>query len=104
MSRLEAKFQTALIDTYHQTKAETGYNALGFLQLLHNRGALGTAQYLIHQPRPSEGYVKLFEYGRLDLTVEAVIYDNSEWHFLFTADEMAVVKRRLQEYEYIPKN
>lgn len=104
MSRLEAKFQAALIDTYHQTKAETGYNALGFLQLLHNRKGLGAAQYLIHQPRPSEGYVKLFEYKRLDLTVEAIIYDNPEWHPLFTEEEMAVVKRRLQEYEYIPRD
>jgi hypothetical protein len=36
----------------------------------------------------------------LDLTVEALIHDNSQWHPLFTSDELAICERRLSAYEY----
>ena len=42
------------------------------------------------------------ERGRLDLTVEALIYDNTEWHPLFTEEELEIVRKRLIEYEYPP--
>jgi hypothetical protein len=38
----------------------------------------------------SEGYTALWERGRLDLTVEALIHDNPQWHPLFTPEELAI--------------
>jgi hypothetical protein len=48
----------------------------------------------------SEGYAALWERNRLDLTVEAVIYDNPKWHRLFTEEELTTCKRRLADYRY----
>jgi hypothetical protein len=61
---------------------------------------LETARILINSTNPSEGYTALWNRGRLDLTVEAVIYDNSKWHPLFTTAELAICKERLIKYEY----
>ena len=51
----------------------------------------------------SEGYTALWERGRLDLTVEAVIHDNPKWHPLFTQEDLAICARRLREYRLSDK-
>jgi hypothetical protein len=38
---------------------------------------------------------------RLDLTVEAVLTESERWHVLFTNEELARAKRRLEQYEYV---
>jgi hypothetical protein len=62
---------------------------------------LETARILLHSTNVSEGYTALWERGRLDLTVEAVIHDNPKWHTLFTAEELAICSKRLKEYRYL---
>src|SRR5207247_11299621 len=52
---------------------EAGYNATIFLRMVSDRGGLATAKYLINSPTPSVGYTHLYERGRLDLTVEAMV-------------------------------
>ncbi len=37
---------------------------------------------------------------RLDLSVEALVHDNAEWHGLFTQDELQRCKKRLTDYGY----
>jgi len=46
----------------------------------------------------SEGYTALWERGRLDLTVEALIHDNPQWHPLFTPEELDICTERLTQY------
>jgi hypothetical protein len=86
---------------YAKAKAEAHYNATLFLGMLERQGGLLTAKYLINSPKPSDGYTALYERGRLDLTVEALVVENAEWHELFTAEELAKARRRLREYGYI---
>ena len=62
--------------------------------------ALETAHILINSPAESEGYNTLLELGRLDLTVEALIFDKTEYHTLFTKDELLKIKKRFQNYGY----
>jgi hypothetical protein len=100
---LKARFDTAMFDIYRRAKSEAKYNASIFLQMVADRGGLATARYLINQPRPSDGYTHLYERGRLDLTVEAMIVENAQWHSLFSADELAKARARLQQYGYSPK-
>jgi hypothetical protein len=38
--------------------------------------------------KPSNGYTHLYERGYLNLTVEALVAENSKWHSLFTAEEI----------------
>jgi hypothetical protein len=41
----------------------------------------------------------LWERGRLDLTVEAVILD-SKWNALFSGEDRAAARKRLESYHY----
>lgn len=99
-SVLDRQFDGAMAEIYQRAKAEAGYNATIFLQMLHDRGGLSTAKYLINAAKPSDGYTHLYERGRLDLTVEAMVVNDSRWHVLFSPDEIAKARRRLKDYGY----
>ena len=93
------QFHSAMFGIYQRAKAEVGYNATRFLQMLDEHGGLETARILLHAPGVSEGYTALWERKRLDLTVEALVIE-PEWRDLFTADELAVARKRLLQYEF----
>jgi hypothetical protein len=98
---LEARFDEAMMQIYVRAKSETGYNASRYLQMLHDHRGLETARLLILASLPSEGYTALWERGRLDLTVEALVLQ-PEWHSLFV-EEPELLERarsRLSEYGY----
>ncbi|UGY27320.1 hypothetical protein HU675_0011475 [Bradyrhizobium septentrionale] len=100
MSHLSERFDAAMFDIYRRAKAEAGYNATLFLRMLSDKGGVETARQLINSTKPSDGYTSLYERGRLDLTVEAMVVENSEWHDLFVAEEIAKARIRLQRYGY----
>jgi hypothetical protein len=64
--------------------------------MIDDRGGVQTAKYLINAPKPSDGYTALYERQRLDLTVEALVVEDSRWHVLFTAEEVQKAARRLR--------
>jgi hypothetical protein len=103
MQTLSKQFDAAMFDIYRRAKSEAGYNATIFLGMLNDRGGLSTAKYLINSPKPSDGYTNLYERGRLDLTVEAMVVENANWHALFTSDELHKARRRLMDYNYKPR-
>lgn len=96
-------FEGAMFDIYRRAKAEAGYNATIFLRMISDQGGLATAKYLINSPKVSDGYTHLYERGRLDLTVEALLVENDRWHHLFESSEIAIARRRLTQYGYQPK-
>ncbi len=98
--KLEAEFDTAMMSIYDRAKKEAGYNATAFLKMLYEHRGRETARRLIYAASPKTGYSALSERGRLDLTVEALIFDNPKWHPLFTPDELVRVKKRLVDYQY----
>lgn len=102
MEQLSKRFDVAMLELYQRAKSEAGYNASLFLQMLHERRGVATAKYLINASKPSDGYTNLYQRGRLDLTVEAVVIENVQWHPLFTEDELDKARRRLVEYRYRP--
>jgi len=104
MQNLTKEFDAAMFEIYRRAKSEVAYNATIFLRMIGDRGGLETAKYLINSPKPSDGYAHLFERGRLDLTVEAMIAENTKWHQLFTDDELNKVRRRLKDYGYKQKD
>jgi hypothetical protein len=97
---LEDQFDERMFEIYQRALSELNYNAGRFLHMLHEHRGLRTAQILLHSTTVSEGYSKLWELGRLNLTVEAVIHDNPKWHSLFTSDELAICQKRLSDYGY----
>lgn len=98
---LASEFDLEMLRIYERAFSEAGYRATRFLHMLHEHRGLATAQILLHSANVSEGYTALWERGRLDLTVEAVIHDNPKWHPLFTQDELAICTKRLREYRYL---
>lgn len=97
-SQLEREFHARLLAVYQSAK-EAGYNATRFLSMLSERGGLETARILLGAATVSDGYSALWELGRLDLTVEAVILEEP-WRELFTPVERRTAIRRLQEYQF----
>jgi hypothetical protein len=98
---LQAQFGNEMHRIYQRALSEAGYKATRFLHMLHEHGGLQTAKILIHTQTVSEGYTALWERGRLDLTVEALIHDHPQWYPLFTQDERMICERRLTEYQYL---
>ena len=103
MTDQEADFDAAMMDIYHRALNETGYKASRFLDMLYEHRGLETARLLINSTKVSDGYTALWERGRLDLTVEAVVLENPEWHSLFSPGELAICRKRLADYKYTPK-
>lgn len=100
---IEKEFDQAMFKIYRRAKEEAGYNAVRFFQMLYKKRGVQTAKDLINPDSPSDGYTALWEKGRLDLTVEAMVVENEKWHELFTDDEIEKAKERLKEYKYKPK-
>lgn len=99
MTDIENRFGQAMLTIYHDASA-IGYRPSVFFRMLTEQGAIQTAKQLINAPRPSDGYTRLWELKRLDLSVEALVHNNAEWHVLFTQDELRRCRKRLSDYSY----
>ena len=101
-SDLQRRFDLEMVNIYRRAKYEAGYTATRYFQMLNDHGGLETAKILINSPTVSEGYTALYMRGRLDLTIEAMIFDNPDWQPLFSKEELNIVSKRLIEYQYGP--
>ena len=94
---LERRFHGAMVEIYRRAKDEVGYVAARFLQMVSEQGGVATARQLLATAAVSDGFVTLWEKGRLDLTVEAhVLYP--EFRPLFTEAEIVTARDRLESY------
>lgn len=100
--QLVLEFEEAMFTIYRRALDEGGYKATRFLAMLNDEGAMATANHLIHASNVSDGYTALWERGRLDLTVEAMILADPRWHTLFTTKDLEICAARLAEYGYRP--
>ncbi|MEV0633111.1 caspase family protein [Nonomuraea wenchangensis] len=99
----EREFEAAMVEVYRRAKTEARYTATYFFDMLRQHGGLGTARHLLNSSRVSDGFTALWERGRLDLTVEAVILQ-SRFASLFTEVERERARARLAEYGYVPSD
>jgi hypothetical protein len=93
------KFDTAMLGLYQRALSEAGYRASRYLQMLNQRGGLETARQLLAIEGGFDGFTRLWELERLDLTVEALILE-PRWRPLFTEEERQVARQRLDQYGY----
>ena len=96
---LEKEFGEAMLEIYRLARSECRYNASYFIQMVNDRGGLQTAKHLLSIDDPQSGFQRLWECGRLDLTVEAQAID-SKYRTLFTPKEIQTAKRRLRDHGY----
>ena len=99
MRELEINFHNAMVTIYQTAKKELNYNATRFLQLVSDNGGLRAAKQLIAVDGGTDGFEVLWEHGRLDLSVEALVLEK-EFRQLFTDEEITLCETRLTKYGY----
>jgi HNH endonuclease len=95
---LEVRFFRRVMADVDKAKA-LGYNPSKFVSMLHERGASRAVRDLIESPAQSEGFSRLWEMNRLDLTAEALALE-PEWVELFTEGQREVAQKRLESVGY----
>lgn len=100
-STLEPEFHEEMLRVYRDAREE-GYTASLFLGMVTEMGGLAAAKKLINDPKPSDGFRRLWEMGRLDLTVEYVASFELKYRELFTQTERLSARRRYEEYKRKP--
>ena len=94
---VQDRFDQEMLRIYHEA-AKFGYRPTRFLEMVNTSGGVATAQQLLSK-EPSDGFTRLWEEGRLDLSVEAIVLQE-RWAPLFTAEELATARVRLEEAGY----
>jgi 5-methylcytosine-specific restriction protein A len=99
----ENQFNEKVFEIYELAKKLCNYNATRFLQKIRRDGGINAAKAWLNpkyknQP-PTDGFIKLMQNGRLDISLEALVLRNP-WHIFFTSDELDNAKTRLQNYGY----
>jgi hypothetical protein len=96
---VEAEFAAQMRGIYDRGRQEANYTASYFLSMLADLGPLVTARKLLHAPAVSDSFAALWERGRLDLTVEALI-QKPEFADLFDEHERDIAAKRLSQFGY----
>ncbi|MBB4931111.1 hypothetical protein F4561_001931 [Lipingzhangella halophila] len=91
---LPREFGTAMRGIYERARDEAGCPGRYFLGMLADLGPLETARKLLNAPAVSDGFAELWERGRLDLTVEALVLQE-KFAPLFTEAELSTARTRL---------
>ena len=94
MSKLGDIFHIEMLQIYHQAKKHCNYNATRFYQMVNEKGGLATAKTLLASQEPQSGLTTLWECGRLDLSLEALVID-PRFEELFSKEEREGARERL---------
>ena len=95
------RYETRCIQVAEEVEAVLGRQVTRFRAMCAEHGAVQATKRLIHA-RPSDTFSVLWEKGRLDLTVEAVILTERQWEPLFDDEDREAARKRLQDYEWPP--
>lgn len=89
------KFNNEMLDLYHVVGKATGYWANYYLRSVRKIGGLAHAKKaLAKEEKTQDGFKKLIEVGRPDLSLEASVI-SEEYRELFTKSELEEAERRL---------
>lgn len=97
--KIELNFKTEMMRSYKEA-SKLGYNATRFLNMFYEFSGVNSAKKLLAKEEYiQEGVIKLWELGRLDLSVEALVL-KPEYKDLFSAGELEIAKDRLNKLDY----
>jgi hypothetical protein len=100
MSTLLEQYAAEINNAITMTLRATTYRLTYFIRMVETRGALDASLSLIRSTKESEGFTKLWELNRLDLTVEAIAL-RPKFADLFSSDDVLKAKIRLERYNFI---
>ena len=92
---LERQFHREMIRVYERARDKCGYNATRFLNMVNEHGGLPAAQLLLGSRGVSSGYVQLWQRGRLDISMEALVLQ-PDWRSLFSDCQLSIAGDRLK--------
>ncbi len=96
------RFDAAMLEVYEAAMREVRYPARRFLAMVRRRGGLDAAQRLLRKPGVSEGFRRLTEAQKLELTMEYQVLQ-PEFAGLFTDEERTVARQRLVDNGILPE-
>lgn len=100
MDRLEdEKFTRFLESKAAEAKQALKYNPNHFLAMLRSNGGYATVSKLLVSKTPSDGFTKLWEGGRLDLSIEALVVE-TEWGQFFDEKLLEQARYKLTQVGY----
>jgi hypothetical protein len=96
---LKRRFHQKMLDCCEETGVRS--KAMGdpywprrFLRMVHRRGGLEAARHYLNAPAPQPGLHETIKRGLPNLALEVVVLYHP-WRTLFTAQELAEARRRL---------
>ena len=95
MEEFEKRVQIAIKEMIN-----LGYKPKAFMSMIFESDTVTAVKKLLNNKNISEGFIKLWEKGRLDLSMENIVYSEN-WGDLFTKEEINISEKRLKEYKFI---
>ena len=89
------------MEAIYQVAACLGYRPTYFLKMVQQQGGVAAAKRLLGASEAQSGLTKLWELGRLDASMEALVLDE-RWKPLFSAAERQEARERLNDFDYGP--
>lgn len=99
MNQIELDLYHDMVNIYKEADLQCNYKPTRFLQLINNKGALLAAKELINKEGATEGFTRLWECKRLDLSLEVLVL-KEKYKELFTDEEREISINRLKDYGY----
>jgi hypothetical protein len=90
---------TALLREAVSEAEKLKYRPTTFKRMLDEYGGFETVNRVLSSGKPSDGFTKLWELGRLNLTCEAIIVE-TKWGRYFDANVLAKAEKLLSEMRY----
>jgi hypothetical protein len=100
MSPLEHEFDDACMDSVRESR-KLKYDPKLFVAMRSELGSVEACRRLINALQWPDGFSRLWEMKRLDLSIEAIVHDNPKFRPLFDARTLENCEKRLVESEYI---
>lgn len=92
-------FHQEMLLIYERGKEECDYRPTRFLEVVNEMGGLRAAKMFLSSDKPQEGLYRLWDLGRLDLSMEVLIL-KKKYINLFSDEEKKEAKKRLDDLGY----
>lgn len=99
MRDIESAFHQEMLNIYDEA-TQAGYHPTSFRRMVNEHGGVEAAHRLLAPENVTEGFTRLWELGRLDLTVEALILKPA-YAALFSAEEREKARQRLEAFDQL---
>ena len=96
---LEERFHDRMLNLCDEASPVIGPLVGPLLASISTLRGLGAAKVLLYAANVANGFTSLWEKGRLDLAVEAVVLE-PQWEELFTDYELGIARTRLEDVGY----